>query len=183
MKTVADPRVLRSLKDRLGALRVDSRRRWGTLTPHEMLCHLGDATAMVLGVRPRKVPARKRRRMVLKSVVLWTALPWPRGWPTNPFLNPKADGTSPSDFSRDRGGRSKASRRSRGLRPIPLIPRTGCLVRCRSLIGSGGHTATRITTCVSSACEDPNHGWRGPTRSPQTHRQRDDSKWFPASLT
>jgi hypothetical protein len=48
MKTVADPVVRRSLIERLGALTTDSRRRWGPLTPHEMLCHLGDATAMVV---------------------------------------------------------------------------------------------------------------------------------------
>ena len=42
MKTVADPTVLRSLTERLTRLRPESQRRWGTLTPHEMLCHLGD---------------------------------------------------------------------------------------------------------------------------------------------
>ena len=48
MKTVADPSVLRSLVSRLRALAPKSERRWGTLTPHEMLCHLGDAGEMVL---------------------------------------------------------------------------------------------------------------------------------------
>lgn len=37
MKTVANPAVLRSLVARLHALRPESGRRWGTLTPHEML--------------------------------------------------------------------------------------------------------------------------------------------------
>ena len=40
LRTVADPAVLRSLKERLDKLSPDSQRRWGTLTPHEMLCHL-----------------------------------------------------------------------------------------------------------------------------------------------
>ena len=63
MKTLADADVLESLKTRLGALRPDSRRRWGTLTPHEMLCDVGDATGLVIRVRPRKraVPLRTRR--------------------------------------------------------------------------------------------------------------------------
>lgn len=41
MRTVADPEVVQSLQDRLGQLHLDTGRRWGTLTPHEMLCHLG----------------------------------------------------------------------------------------------------------------------------------------------
>ena len=101
MKTVADPKVLRSLNERLRALRTDSRRRWGTLTPHEMLCHLGDATAMVLGTRPRKRPVRVRRRLIVKGLGLWSPIPWPHGWPTNPQHDPKAEGTRPSDFAKD----------------------------------------------------------------------------------
>ena len=99
MKTVADPEVRRSLIERLGALQADSRRRWGTLTSHEMLCHLGDAAAMVLGFRPRKVPVRLRRRPIFKWLGLWTAIPWPHGVPTNPLHDPKAEGTKPSDFA------------------------------------------------------------------------------------
>jgi hypothetical protein len=101
VKTVADAEVLSSLKERLGALRPDSRRRWGTLTPHEMLCHLGDATEMVTGVRPRKHPVPHRHRRLLKWIVLWSAMPWPRGRPTNPMHNPRAEGTRPSVFAKD----------------------------------------------------------------------------------
>src|SRR6187397_150557 len=56
MRTVADPEVVQSLKARLEMLRPDSARRWGTMTPQEMLCHLGDAAAMVLLTRPRPAP-------------------------------------------------------------------------------------------------------------------------------
>jgi len=101
MKTVADPTVVRSLVQRLGELRPDSRRRWGTLTPHEMLCHLGDASAMVLGVRPRKQPVRMRRRLVIKALGLWAPIRWPHGWRTNPLHDPKAEGTRPSEFAKD----------------------------------------------------------------------------------
>ena len=60
VKTIADAEVLRSLKTRLGALRPGSERRWGTLTPHELLCHLGDATDMVTGVRQKHRPSSHR---------------------------------------------------------------------------------------------------------------------------
>jgi hypothetical protein len=82
-------------------LRENSRQRWGTLTPHEMLCHLGDATAIVLGVRPRIEPVRRRRRFLVKWLGLWAPIPWPHGWPTNPLHDPRADGTKPSEFATD----------------------------------------------------------------------------------
>ena len=101
MKTLADADVLQSLKTRLEALRPDSRRRWGTLTPHEMLCHLGDATEMVIRVRPRKHPVPHRKRQLLKWIVLWSAMRWPHGRPTNPMHDPRAEGTRPSVFAKD----------------------------------------------------------------------------------
>jgi hypothetical protein len=101
MKTVADPGLLRSLRERLGRLRPDSSRQWGTLTPHEMLCHLCDATAMVLGTRPRAVPVPQRHRPLFKALALWAPIPWPHGRPTNPMHDPRAEGTNPLDFTGD----------------------------------------------------------------------------------
>jgi hypothetical protein len=101
VKTISDAEVLRSLKERLGALRPESRRRWGTLTSHELLCHLGDATEMVTRVRPRKVPVRQRNRPLVKLVTLWSPMPWPHGRPTNPMHDPRVEGTRPSHFQKD----------------------------------------------------------------------------------
>lgn len=101
MKTVADPAVLRSLVMRLEALRPESPRRWGTLTPQEMLCHLGDATGMVLRTRPRREAVRDRERPFVKGLALWTPLRFPHGWPTNPMHDPRAEGTRPSAFAQD----------------------------------------------------------------------------------
>ena len=101
IRTVADSEALRLLKQRLSMLRPDTPRRWGTLTPHEMLCHLGDAAAMVLRARPRRVPIRERRRPIVKALALWIPFPWPHGWPTNPLHDPRAEGTKPSDFAVD----------------------------------------------------------------------------------
>jgi hypothetical protein len=89
------------LVERLGALRPDSRRRWGTLTPHEMLCHLGDAAEMVLCIRPRTEPVAARPRPVVKRLGLWTPIRWPHGWQTNPAHDPRIAGTRPTEFAAD----------------------------------------------------------------------------------
>ena len=102
MKTVADPAVLRALVGRLNAVDSASTRRWGSLTAHEMLCHLGDATAMVLGTRPRKDAPPLRNRRLLKWVGLWSPIRWPRGWAANPAHDPRAAGTKPTVFEVDR---------------------------------------------------------------------------------
>ena len=44
--------------DRLGRLEPTSPRRWGTMTAHEMVCHLSDSFLAVLGDRRR----RRRKR-------------------------------------------------------------------------------------------------------------------------
>ena len=101
MKTVADPKVSQSLIKRLRRLTPHGERRWGTLTPHEMLCHLGDATEMVLRIRPRDQPVPLRRRPMIKWLALWSPLRWPRGWRTNPAHDPRDRGTRPTAFGGD----------------------------------------------------------------------------------
>ena len=38
---------------------------------------------------------------MLKLIALWSAMPWPRGRPTNPMHDPRAEGTRPSLFAND----------------------------------------------------------------------------------
>ena len=102
LRTVADPAVLRSLGERLARLTPDAARRWGTMTPQEMLCHLGDACEMVLRLRPRIKPVALRRRPFLKRLALWTPIRAPRNMATNPEQDPRSAGTRPSEFARDR---------------------------------------------------------------------------------
>jgi hypothetical protein len=99
MNSVADPRMLARLIERLEALRPDAPRRWGTLTPGEMLCHLGDAATRVLE-KPSDAHAPQHR--VRKWVALRSPLPWPRGAQTAPAIDPRAGGTRPGAFEPDR---------------------------------------------------------------------------------
>jgi hypothetical protein len=80
VKTVADPRVREALVARLRSLDPATPRKWGTLTPHEMLCHLGDAAEMALRTRPRIKPVEHHRRVVLKWLGLWSPVRWLHGW-------------------------------------------------------------------------------------------------------
>ncbi len=126
MKTVSDPDVLAQLVARLNALRPDTPRRWGTLTAGEMLCHLADATASV----PNSASSEAGRgRPLIKWIALSTPLPWPRGLPTPSSVDPRGDGTKPSDFETDR------QRAIEGLRTFAAAP-ASALTSSHSAFGS-----------------------------------------------
>jgi hypothetical protein len=87
---------------RLRRLQPDSVRAWGTMTPHEMLCHLADSFLAVLGERPASAVDTWLTRSVVRWIALHTSLPWLRGINTRPEVDPKRHGTKPLEFERDR---------------------------------------------------------------------------------
>ena len=120
--SIADPAALDALIARLMRLAPDADRKWGTLTPNEMLCHLGDATDSVLG--HRRTPDYRinpKHRPVLKWLLLRTSFPWPHGVKTRIGIDPRKEGTRPSDFEKDRArvinGLRELGTRSEGLAP------------------------------------------------------------------
>jgi hypothetical protein len=96
------PANVDELISRIGRLDPASARQWGTMTPHEMLCHLADSFLAVLGERPASSAETAMSRTVMKWVALHTSLPWPRGLPTRPEVDQKQGGTRPVEFERDR---------------------------------------------------------------------------------
>ena len=87
---------------RIGRVRPSSERRWGTLTPAEMVCHLADSYIAMLGERPTSPAQTAFMRTVGRWVALHTSLPWPKGVPTRPEVDPRRAGTQPAEFERDR---------------------------------------------------------------------------------
>ena len=118
MPSIAEPTVLDGLEGRLRALRADTRRLWGTLTPEEVLCHLGDAATNVVG---RLGDPAAVSRPLRKWVALQSWIPWPHGAETSPQSNPRIDGTRPSDFERSRERAITALRALAGVSP-ELLP-------------------------------------------------------------
>ena len=127
MTTIADPRSVAELLDRLGRLTPESERRWGTLTPGEMLCHLGDAADGVLGRRVPPGPAvLGTPRPFFKWLFLTSPMRWPKGIETRPGVNPRKEGTRPTDFELDRarvvaGLHALAAATSEGLSPAHFV--------------------------------------------------------------
>jgi hypothetical protein len=102
-QTLADSAVRSQVLDRLRRVGPQTPRRWGTMSSHEMLCHLSDIFRAVLREREmsfvRRVPVP---RSFLCWWALWVPLPWPHGFPTRSEADPRRRGTRPGDFERDR---------------------------------------------------------------------------------
>ena len=101
MKTFARADCRAEIVRRLRLVRADSVRRWGTMTPHQMVCHCADACRMARGeVAPADI-ASVATRTVIKWIALYAPMRWPAGIQTVAEFDQQTAGTPPEDFAGD----------------------------------------------------------------------------------
>jgi len=103
MKTLANAEDRAEIVERITLISPSNRRRWGTMTVGQMICHLSDAFRVALGDRAAKPVKNRYNGPPMKWLGLWLPLPWPHGVPTVPECDAKLGGTPPTDFERDKG--------------------------------------------------------------------------------
>ncbi len=102
MKTLARDRDKTELLQRLKKVRPESVRRWGRMSAHQMVCHLGDACRMALGQKGVSGASGLSQRTIVKWMALYAPLPWPRGRIlTRPEIEQGLGGQCPGDFGAD----------------------------------------------------------------------------------
>jgi hypothetical protein len=90
------------LEARVLRLRPDSVRHWGSMTPHQAICHMSDAFRMSLK-ELQVAPSGRSWGRLIRFVALTLPAPWPRGrLKTVPEVEQGAGGTPPTEFERDR---------------------------------------------------------------------------------
>lgn len=101
MKSLKDRGDLDEILSRIRAIRPDSARQWGRMTPNQMVCHVTDSFGACLG--DTKFPAfgGPLRRAVMKWIALYTGFPWPKSLPTGAKVDPLREGTGPGDLAED----------------------------------------------------------------------------------
>jgi hypothetical protein len=85
MKQLHDPEVGRSIRERIGKLTPRSERKWGKMTPDQMLWHCAESLEAGLGIRPYDDTGFPK--FFPKALVRWALLkgPWIKGrTPTAP---------------------------------------------------------------------------------------------------
>jgi hypothetical protein len=146
MRTLARPDDLADVLRRLQSVNAASVARWGRMSAHQMICHLGDALRVATGekvVTPRTGPAQ---RTVVKWIALYFPARWPAGIATPAEIDQYVAGTKPQGFARDVQELETRLRRFSD--------------RCHERRGCAGRTFTPITTCGSLV-----RSCRGRTRS------------------
>ena len=84
MPTVHDATYRAALQSRLRALKPDSPRRWGKMSPDQMLWHLNVGLSVALGETTIPDQRPPLPRPLMKFLVL--NLPWVKGAPTSPIF-------------------------------------------------------------------------------------------------
>ena len=126
MQTLLEPAVLSMTIERLSKLEVTSVRRWGTMSSHQAVCHLGDSFLLALGERDVKEAPPFVPRSWMKRFALRAPMKWPRNLKTLPEVDQRVGGTRPVEFELDRqkliGMLERFSRQDRdfayGVHPI-----------------------------------------------------------------
>jgi hypothetical protein len=101
MKTLLNPADKEEIIHRLNAVQPTSQRRWGSMSAHNMICHLSDGFRLYMGERPAKPAPTPLPRMLTKWLALWSPFPWPHGFKTAPELDQQGGGTRPVEFATD----------------------------------------------------------------------------------
>ena len=101
MKTLARQRDKDEVLRRLKSVGLESPRRWGRMSVHQMVCHVSDAFRMAMGRKAVSPASGLLKRTIVKWIALHLPLPWPAGIPTSPEIDQEAGGTSPVVFAAD----------------------------------------------------------------------------------
>ena len=102
MKSFLNPADKKEIFERLSNLRPDSRRRWGRMTAHQMICHLSDSFKSKWGEKENSSADNLFTRTVMKWGALYVPMPWPPGFKTRPEMDQEIGGTRPVEFELDR---------------------------------------------------------------------------------
>src|SRR5262250_3375752 len=87
MKTLRNAPEKAEILRRLQSIQPGSQRRWGSMSAHQMICHLNDGFLLYMGERtaaPAKTPLP---RTLAKWFALWAPIQWPQGFKTAPELD------------------------------------------------------------------------------------------------
>jgi hypothetical protein len=101
MKTLASSRDKAELLRRLKEVRPDTARRWGRMSPHQMVCHLTDAFRFAMGQKPANDVSTVATRTIVKWIALYAPARWPQGIVTVPEIDQQRAGTPPIEFAAD----------------------------------------------------------------------------------
>src|ERR1051325_10442654 len=101
MKTLKNANDATEVLERLQRLQPGSRRQWGKMSPHQMVCHLNDSFQVAFGEKGVSDRSTVIYRTVDKWIALQAPLQWPKEIKTTPEVDQLIGGTKPVEFALD----------------------------------------------------------------------------------
>ena len=101
MKTLRKITDRNEVLDRLTVVQANSQARWGTMSAHQMICHLSDSFRAALGEKDISRSTNLFKRTIYKWIALWVLFRWPQGIKTRPEMDQHQGGTKPAEFASD----------------------------------------------------------------------------------
>jgi Protein of unknown function (DUF1569) len=122
VKTLGNLADRQTISLRLSKLSPTDTARWGSMSVHQMACHLNDAYKVALAEKVTSPATGLLQRTLLKWFALNSPTRWPKGVPTRPEVEQGKGGSLPVDFRQDVASLlSTVGRFCDGL-PSPLVP-------------------------------------------------------------
>lgn len=101
MKTLKNLSERQTIAHRLAKLSAEDKARWGSMSVHQMVCHLDDSYKVPLGQKTASPATGLIQRTLLKWAALNAPTKWPRGFRTRPEIEQGNGGSVPVDFRQD----------------------------------------------------------------------------------
>jgi hypothetical protein len=101
VRSLEDPRTKLEILSRLRRVRPESRRQWGRMSPHQMVCHLSDSFEIAMGGKKATPAGTVFHRTIIRWIAFHAPLQWPKNYRTLPEADQEIGGTRPEDFVQD----------------------------------------------------------------------------------
>lgn len=101
MKSLINQSERAELIARLDKLNHQCQRRWGKMSPHQMVCHLSDSFKAAMGEKYVSPSGNIIHRTLVKWIALRAPLRWRKGFKTRPEMDQEVGGTPPVEFVTD----------------------------------------------------------------------------------
>jgi hypothetical protein len=122
MKTLKNLSERQNIALRMTRLSPQDNARWGSMSVHQMVCHLDDSYKVPLGEKTASPATGFLQRTVMKWAALRTPTQWPKGYPTRPEIEQGKGGTVPVDFHQDLDSLLSTLNRFCDSLPNPAFP-------------------------------------------------------------
>ena len=102
MKTLRNPSDRQEILTRLAQLSPADRGEWGSMSVHQVICHLTDSYRIALGQKTAAPATGFMQHTLMKWIALRAPFKWTKGFPTLPELEQGRGGSEPIGFEADR---------------------------------------------------------------------------------